>query len=147
MKYRNLLLALQELTEEQLNMNVVIYDSNNKECYSAEDTYLLSEHPDKDYLSNILNDDFPMICILKNKNNNYYDQITSKVKHFLSKKYDTNINLTDQLRNYIKEIKMTEQETMDFLNSLSNKLKNLDEQIQIANLYQEEFKRVTFKTG
>ena len=33
MKNRDLLLALQELSEDQLDMDVVIYDSNNKECY------------------------------------------------------------------------------------------------------------------
>ena len=63
--YRDLLDSLKELSDEQLDTHVVIYDPNNQECFPSDQVSLLSEHNDRDLIEDIFDYDPPMICITK----------------------------------------------------------------------------------
>jgi len=136
MKNRDLFLALKELSEEDLDKDAVVYDPNNIECYSVEETCLLSDHKDKDKLDDIFDDDMPMICLLKVPVLNTEPSLSfSKV--FLDKEYRPFLNLTDQLNDYIRLFEIPNEEAIKFLNLLKKKLKDEDDQSQINQLIEK----------
>jgi hypothetical protein len=63
MKLRELKAALNELTEEQLEMDAKILDSDNGELYPISDTVLFSELPQEmqDKFLDIIEEDNPLL--------------------------------------------------------------------------------------
>lgn len=135
MKNRDLFLALKELSKEDLDKDIVIYNPNDGECYSVEETCLLSEHKDKDKLDGIFDDDMPMICLLKVPIINLEPSLA--VKDFMGREYQSFLNLSNQINDYIGLVEMSNEEAIKFLNLLKKKLKGEDDQSQINKLIEE----------
>lgn len=67
MTYRQLLNALNELSENDLDLSVSLFDTNTKEVYPLVETTLVSELPSKyrEEVEDVLTNDHPILVFAK----------------------------------------------------------------------------------